>query len=203
MPTLNLLKDDIKELLDSGKLTLGEPCTPFALVKSRVVNGNLETTTSQVYGRKHPLLELRKRLLAKQEKFMRMLTDQQIDSLSFEDVKVKLLDFGEDIAGIDDHRESLKKLQRSRTLVLWHDHSTVAGAGYLLMTIHSLYDPAVYLSTSEYERSTGRKCTRTVQEIVEEPELYMLSMSSSTLSDQLATIADRLDCNVPINLMTP
>ncbi len=74
-----------------------------------------------------------------------------------------------------------------------------------------MYDPAVYLSTSEYERNNGRKCSRTVHEIVEEPELYMLSMSSSTLSDQLATISDRLDClpdlkipvyssnNVPIN----
>ncbi len=123
---------------------------------------------------------------------MRMLTDQQIYSLSLEDEKAKLQDFGENIVC---HHESLKKLQRSRTLVLWHDHSIVAGSSYHLMTIHSLYDhPAIYLSTAEYERNTGRKCSRTVQEIVEEPEHYMLSMSSSTLSDQLATIADRLDC---------
>ncbi len=151
-----------------------------------------------MYGRKHPLLELSKRLLAKQEKFMHMLTDQQnlIDSFSLEDVKAKL-HLAVDIAG---NRESLKKLQRSRTLVLWHYHSTVAGYGYLLMTIHSLYDPAIYLSTAEYERNTGRKCTRTVQEIVEEPEFYMLSMSSSTLSDQLATIADRLDCLPDLNI---
>ena len=114
-------------------------------------------------------------------------------------MKAKLQDFV-DITEINDHRQSLKMLQRSRTLVLWHDHSTVAGAGYLLMTIHSLYDPAIYLSTAEYERNTGRKCSRTVQEIVEEPELYMLSMSSSTLSDQLATIADRLDCLPDLNI---
>ncbi len=74
-------------MLDSGKLTLGEPCSPFPLVKSTVINGNLESTT-----RKHPLLELRKRILAKQEKFMHMLTDQQIYSLSLEDVKAKLQD---------------------------------------------------------------------------------------------------------------
>ncbi len=87
--------DDIKDLLDSGKLTLGEPCSPFPLVRSTVVNGHLVSTTSQVYGRKHPLLELRKRQLAKHEKFMRMLTDQQIDSLSLEDVKAKLQDLVE------------------------------------------------------------------------------------------------------------
>ena len=33
-----------------------------------------------------------------------------------------------------------------------------------------------------------------VQQIVEEPEIYMLYLSSSSLSDQLSTIADRLDC---------
>ncbi len=59
--------DDIKDLLDSGKLTLGEPCSPFPLVRSTVVNGHLVSTTSQVYGRKHPHLKLRKRLLAKHE----------------------------------------------------------------------------------------------------------------------------------------
>ncbi len=42
MPTVALLKDDIKELLDSGKLTLGEPCSPFPLVKSTVNNGNYD-----------------------------------------------------------------------------------------------------------------------------------------------------------------
>ncbi len=139
-----------------------------------------------------------KRLLAKHEKFMRMLTDQQIDSLSIEDVKAKLQDFGENIVC---HHESLKKLQRSRTLVLWHYHTIVAGSSYHLMNIYSLYDdPAIYLSTGEYESNTGRKCSGTLQEIVEEPEHYMLSMASSTLSDQLATIADRLDCLPDLNI---
>ncbi len=118
MPTITVLKNDIKELLDYGKLTLGEPCTPFALIKSIVINHKIEKTPYQVFGRKHPLLELRKRLLAKQEKFMRMLTNQQIDYLSIEDVKTNLQDIGEHIAGINGDRELLKKLQRSRTLVM-------------------------------------------------------------------------------------
>ncbi len=50
MPTITVLKNDIKELLDSGKLTLGEPCTPFALVKSIVINHKIENTPCQVFG---------------------------------------------------------------------------------------------------------------------------------------------------------
>ena len=35
---------------------------------------------------------------------------------------------------------------------------------------------------------------KSIQDIVEEPELYILCMCSSSLTDQLGTIADRLDC---------
>ena len=40
---------------------------------------------------------------------------------------------------------------------------------------------------------------KTVQDIVEEPELYILCMSSSSMSDQLGTISDRLDCLPDLN----
>ena len=62
------------------------------------------------------------------------------------------------------------------------------------MTIHTLYDPAVFMTIEEYESSTGMKCAKSIQDIIEQPELYVLCMSSSSLTDQLATIADRLDC---------
>lgn len=93
----------------------------------------------------------------------------------------------------------LKSLQRTRHLALWHDHSTILGAGYILMTIHVLYDSAVFLTTDEYKRKTGE--TINVQAIIEEPELYILCLSSSSPSDQLATISDRLDCLT--DLQTP
>ena len=67
------------------------------------------------------------------------------------------------------------------------------------MTIHALYDNAVYMSTDDYRSVTNSTCERTVQELVEEPELYMISCSSSSLSDQLASIGDRLDCLFDLN----
>ena len=40
---------------------------------------------------------------------------------------------------------------------------------------------------------------KSIQEIVEEPELYMLCMCSSSLSDQLAIMADRIECLTGLN----
>ena len=146
-----------------------------------------------MYGRKIPLLEIRERILKKHEKFMYLYSDEHIDSMSLE-VKLKLEGIGELSSAVNDHYGLLKQLQRSRKLVLWHDHSKILGSGYILMTIHTLYDPAVFMTIEEYESSTGMKCAKSIQDIIEQPELYVLCMSSSSLTDQLATIADRLDC---------
>lgn len=77
MPTTAAIRADIDNLLDTGELYLGEPCCPFPLVKSRVVDGSVQKTTSVVYGRKIPLVEVRKNLLKKQEKFMHLLSDEE------------------------------------------------------------------------------------------------------------------------------
>ena len=43
----------------------------------------------------------------------------------------------------------VKVLQRSHALALWHDHSTIPGSGYILITVHVLYDMAVLKSSDE------------------------------------------------------
>ena len=68
MPTVCSLKEHISELLDSGKLTLGEPCCPFTIMKSYLIDGKLVSTPSQIYGRKIPLLEIRKKTSSKARK---------------------------------------------------------------------------------------------------------------------------------------
>ena len=103
MPTVGSLKEDVSQLLETGKLSMGEPCSPYTIVKSTpytkvkssVHDGKLENVTSQVYGRKIPLLEIRERILKKHEKFMYLCSDEQIDSMSLEGVKLKLESIGE------------------------------------------------------------------------------------------------------------
>ena len=54
-PTPATIQEDIKVMITSGKLSLGEPCVPYTLAYLRVVDGELITTSSIVYGRKFPL----------------------------------------------------------------------------------------------------------------------------------------------------
>ena len=65
MPTIATLKQDINQLLVSGKLTIGEPCSPYTVIRSIVHDGELLSTQARVYGRKIPLLDLRTILLKK------------------------------------------------------------------------------------------------------------------------------------------
>lgn len=194
MPTTAVIKQDINSLIETGELWLGEPCSPFTLIKSSVVDGVVEHKNSVVYGRKIPLTELRRKLICKQEKFMRLLSDEEIAAMTPDELKSYACTSGvaNSTDSLDNLKSKLKSLQRTRHLALWHDHSTILGAGYILMTVHVLYDSAVFLSNDEYERKTGENLN--IQEVVEEPELYILCLSSSSPSDQIASISDRLDC---------
>ncbi len=58
------------------ELSLGIPCAPFILTKFVVTDGELETV---VTGRK---FTLREKLLAKQEKYMRLSADSEIEAMS-------------------------------------------------------------------------------------------------------------------------
>ena len=64
MPTEASLKTDIQNLIDTGECNLGEPCAPYILTKSSVnEEGQIVTDTTEVYGRKISLVEIRKSLL--------------------------------------------------------------------------------------------------------------------------------------------
>jgi hypothetical protein len=189
LPTTSSIKHDINTMLETGVLSLGEPCTPFSIVRSRVADGVVQKKTIVVYGRKIPLSEIRAKLLQKQEKYMHLLSDEVIDSMEVHDLESYIHG-----VKLDDLQSQLKSLQRTRHLALWHDHSTILGEGYILITVHVLYDSAVFLTSSEYRGKTGEDNQLSLQQLIEEPELYILCLSSSSPSDQVASISDRLDC---------
>ena len=135
MPTEASLKKDIQNLIDTGELNLGELCAPYILTKSSVnEEGEIVTDTTEVQGRKIELVDIRKALLKRHEKFMRLQSDEEIDSMPSDAVKETLEKLGELKPAIINHHSVLKELQRSCKLVLWHDHSTILRAGYILMT---------------------------------------------------------------------
>lgn len=193
-PTPASIKADIKSMIACGKLTLGEPCAPYTITHVKVVQGNVIKTSSVVHGRRMPLVDLRKKLLMKHEKFMHLLSDDSIASLPASDVIATLESLHEPTADrdIEDLRDHLRTLQRSRSISFWHDHLSVLGRGYILVTVQVLYNLAVFMSEKQYHQATGMAAAN-LQQVVEEPELYIILLSSSSPSDQLAIIPDRID----------
>ena len=191
MPSLAKLKENINSLIDDGTLCLGEPCTPYPIYQYKWVESKLEKVESHVYGRKLSFKYLREKMLCKHEPYMRLTPDDVINSMSPEELLQYVAQF-EVVSDTDPcHlRKRLKELERTRHLVLWHDHSSVLSRGYILITLNVIYDNAVF-DVWLYDESKHKLC---LQEYVEQPEMYLVCLSSSSIDDQAALIADRLDC---------
>lgn len=144
-PTVGAIKDSWRKMVENGDLSLGVPCAPFNLIQYNVANGQVEKTETIVMGRKFPLLDLRKKLLASNEKYMRLHTDEEISAMSVDDLRDMMSKWNE-ISPDCEHelRERVKELQRTRSLALWHDHATLLGIGVVMVTVHVVYDPAVF-----------------------------------------------------------
>ena len=197
MPTTIEITNEKVKLIESGELSIGEPCSPYMLMKSVVSkDGNIMQKQVQIYGRKIPLLDIRERLMEQHEMYMRQTTDAEFNALT----KSELLQMATTChihlpsdPSDDQLRAQLALTQRTRTLALWHDHSTILQTGYILFAVWVIYDVAVFLTKEEYMEKHGKPINN-LQEIVEDPIVYMIAPSSSSPSDQLALIGDRLEC---------
>ena len=118
-PTAGAVKDSWRKMVEKGELSLGVPCAPFTLSQYSIANGKLKKREITVTGRKFPLEDLRKKLLASQEKYMRLQTDEEVRTMSAQDICDKMLQWNENLPDSEDElRERFKMLQRTRTLAL-------------------------------------------------------------------------------------
>ena len=85
----------------------------------------------------------------------------------------------------------MSQIERTRTLGMWHDHSTILGHGYVLITVRVMYDQAVFKVESELQEPEP---FGSIQSFIEEPEIHLIAMSSSCTEDQAALVQDRLGC---------
>ena len=139
-----------KRMIARGKLSIREPCSPYINTKSIVTaEGEVTTTQVKIVGRKLSLLEIRQKL---HSKYMRLMTDQQIKELTREILQLMSIAHyhASPTATTDQLQQQLAVLQRSRTLAVWHDHSTVLRQGYILFVVWVVYDTGVYLTEHEY-----------------------------------------------------
>ena len=167
-PAPSHIKDDWAEMIRSGLLLIGEPCTPYKVLRYATAGGEITEEEIMLNGRKISLLDIRIELLRRQEQFMRMTT---IEPETTREVPTQ---------------------KCHRHLAMWHDHATILNKGLIMVTVHILYDTAIFLSNEEYTLKTGVSVN--VQAEVEQPMVYMLTLGSSSIEDQAALISERVDC---------
>ena len=198
-PTPKSIKKSWNDMIASGELSLGEPCTPYTLTKHVTSEGIVSPLQVQVYGRKFSLLSLRNKLLKAHERYMRLPTDSDLANLTQTELleTCTRFDIGVEDMQTDQLRHVLAKHQRQRSLVIWHDHATVLNSGFIMVTVHILYDHAVFLTNVEYQRKYNQNID--VQSEVEQPEVHMLALGSPSIEDQAALLPERVACLHDLN----
>ena len=121
-------KKELVEQIQCGSIIEGVPVVPtmvpglsFNRTSSEVVK-----TSSTVFAKKVPLLDIRKKLLEKHEQL-----------------------------GII-RPSALEDETPTRYLKIWHDHSSIAGHGHFLVLISVTYDVAFYLTQEEVNLRLGK-----------------------------------------------
>ncbi|CAH1240896.1 Hypp6176 [Branchiostoma lanceolatum] len=163
----------------------GGSCALFLAFKTVVIkDGKVVVMEKHVSGRKVPLKEIQQKLLEKHVDLGYMRPQQNCKDIDYASVTkiLKSINEDDDDQTLQVKQEKLSTITSTSHLCRWHDHSTLLSTWYLLVTVHPLYDPAIFY-TSEEMRQQGKPMD--VQSLVEEPEVYLLARSKSTIADQL------------------
>ncbi|KAK3737282.1 hypothetical protein QZH41_019809 [Actinostola sp. cb2023] len=185
-------------MVASGEYNLGVPVleTNYTIIAVKKDGTGLEKREKKIAARKYPLSDIRKESMQKHQDLTRFRTDEEYQGMTKEDLKERLLELNEhsnvNLADEEQMRTILKKRERERNWLIWHDHSGMGNQGLMLFLVRELYDPCIHLTNKEYQANTG--LTVKVQSIIEEPKLYMMGRSGGSDSDQLAFIPTRREC---------
>ena len=128
---------------------------------------------------------------------MRLFTNEEIESMSREEIAsfmVTVYHRAPPNASLADLQNTLSTMQRTRTLAIWHDHSTILNTGYILFAVWVVYDTGVFYTHTELVQQQPKTCKTQIQSLIEEPTIYMIAPSTSSPVDQLALVGDRTEC---------
>ena len=178
LPSNEQVKRELISQIRDGKYTMDELIVPCIFKKCHVSNnGILCWKEFAVEGRKNNLSSIRRRLLQDHKDLYRIKNDDEVDMMLKEDVITYLKDIHEyieeDVDDIEKLKETLKKFQRQRHLMMWHDGSTISNHGHVLFMVAEVYDKAIHYTDEQVLRNTGKKID--VQSTIEKPEIYILA----------------------------
>ncbi|KAL5487073.1 hypothetical protein EMCRGX_G019632 [Ephydatia muelleri] len=196
--TTQMVKEKWAADIEDGTYSIGIDCAPKEMTVVTCRDGEVVEQPVTIYSRKVPMNEIRQRLLKNQEKYMRLQTDEQVDALS-KDEAIKFLKQNQEHQFADmeitELRVKVKALQRNRHLVMWHDHGTILGQGYIFITVKVIYDTSVFFRKDEYSLNS----TLNLQGTIEKPEVHVIGIASSSHEDQAALIPERVSCLRTLN----
>ena len=193
IPPIGAVEDQIRSMVSSGRLNIGDECAPYTITKYTLVNNVMTPHDEQVQARKVPLKEIRQKLLRKQVKYMRLIPESNITAMTRPQLTERL-NTKCDGKSVEELRDLLRQAQTSRCLCMWHDHATILKMGFVMVTVHIMYDPVVFYTDEEYLQLNPGVIDVNVQAEVEQPEIHLLALCSSSVEDQTALIGDRLSC---------
>ena len=156
-----------------------------------IKNNQVTEEIFTIYGRKIPLIEIRKKLLQNEVKFLRDPPDFD-DLESTELMKIFQDVIGKPVESVSEAKKELQLLSHTRHLQVWHDNSTIANNGYFMVTINTCYDENIHYTREEYKEKTGIDIN--VQADIEKPHIHILTKTSSSIEDQLLHSSTRLEC---------
>lgn len=195
-PSISSIEAEIQSMIEPGRFTLGEECTPYKITNYVMVNGKMTPQDTFIKARKVPLSQIRQKLLLKHTKYMRLTPTATVSAMTVTELKERLhglhyLDL--DVMSHDQLCQLLLTSERSRALCMLHDHATILKWGFIMITVHVIYDPLVFYTDREY-LNQHPEATINIQAEVEQPEVYLLSLGSSSAEDQAALVGDRINC---------
>ena len=126
MPVDRLSKN-IREKILSGEIDVGVNIVERQYEKQILTkSGAIETHKFSVYGRKHPLKNIRRNLLKKH--YMRRNSDAYFENIDIATLTERLATLNE--LNCDDSintmKQKLKNFERTRNIIMWHDASVIA-----------------------------------------------------------------------------
>ena len=191
-PPLKHEREKVLQRIESGEIVIGEK-----VVQTSYTNYTVDTDTHQVQentikisARKIPLTTIRKKLLKKHESLgiIRNCSESFFEHLSSEEVNGRLQNLG--ITCDKDKVQALKNACRTRHLKIWHDHSTIAAHGYLLVLVSVVYDPVFFYSSQEM-----KDLNMNVPDLLDNAEVHILGRSySSTEGMSREASGERVNC---------
>ena len=138
-----------------GEIDIGENVVKKIILKRKFdkISSKTVIESHEIHARKHPLQKICIKLFNKYKNYMRLNSNSYFDTLTIKEIKDKLILIGEhfESSDISELRNQLKKFERTRNLQLWQNASSISNHGHILFCVNILYDPAVFLTSSEYE----------------------------------------------------